>query len=496
MAFQEMDIRLGGFNVDYDVLMAIIKGDIKPEDAVLTPESIAAAYARVSRSNKPLHELRQEAVTDIAATRKSIEKIDHGMGHKSIADHVYFNLDLNFISRLAVELVERHRLAGYTERSQRFVLFKDDFLIPPEIKSIGLANEFIKLYKFMFQTYHEIFTVLRQYVLEKNSITDPSKLSEARLTSLENLAKEDARYVIGLAVQTSFGSSFNGQEIELVIRHLLSDSLQEGQTIGSSFKKLVQPIAPSLVKYCEPVEFFKNLPAIIRSIGARYQGRMIGSRSYQRINSFWSSKEPDDVVVAAILCEGNVGSLNDCYKLAQTMPVLEKSAIILKVLQERTIHDNVTRHFEMAEFTFDTIGSASLYAQLKRHRITTQIPGDYVLDYGITTPQSFIDCNLTDKLVQVVEAAEGLYKVILAKTGNQFLATYALTNAHRRRILVKMNLREAYHYAKERCASFAQWDIQETANQMMALVLSKAPISGQLMCGKDCYDSVKAERYQ
>jgi thymidylate synthase ThyX len=45
-----------------------------------------------------------------------------------------FNFDLIGISRLVTELVEIIRFASFTEKSQRYVAFSDDFVIPEELE--------------------------------------------------------------------------------------------------------------------------------------------------------------------------------------------------------------------------------------------------------------------------------------------------------------------------------------------------------------------------
>jgi hypothetical protein len=90
-------ISLAGYNVDADQLGYHINDN--PQD--MTPETISAAYARISRSPKPVDVLRQEAVQDVAKARKSNESIVFEMGHGSVAEHAVFNFDIIGVSRLA-----------------------------------------------------------------------------------------------------------------------------------------------------------------------------------------------------------------------------------------------------------------------------------------------------------------------------------------------------------------------------------------------------------
>ena len=82
-----MKVNLAGFNIDAEILAEDINYESK------TPETIAAAYARISRENKPVDELRKIARHDIEKSRQSNKTIVYDMGHNSIAEHAVFNLD-------------------------------------------------------------------------------------------------------------------------------------------------------------------------------------------------------------------------------------------------------------------------------------------------------------------------------------------------------------------------------------------------------------------
>ncbi len=99
-----------------------------------TPETLAAAYARISRDPRPVTELRRSARTGVARARKSNENIIFGLGHASVAEHACFNFDILGLSRLAAEELQSHRLLSFTEKSQRYISLATDYVIPPELK--------------------------------------------------------------------------------------------------------------------------------------------------------------------------------------------------------------------------------------------------------------------------------------------------------------------------------------------------------------------------
>ena len=69
-------------------------------------------------------------------------------------------------------------------------------------------------------------------------------------------------------------------------------------------------------------------------------------------------------------------------------------------------------------------------------------------------------------------------------------AAYILTNAHRRRVSMKINARELYHIARLRGDTHAQWDIRKTAEEMVRLGKRAMPLALMLATGKDGFASL------
>ena len=127
-----MKIILAGYNLDFETIRGFQK--IRPEAKDLTPETISAAYARISRSPKPVDALRATARREVEKARQSNQNIIFEMGHSSVAEHAVFNIDVLGVSRLLVEEIEKFRLCSYTEKSQRYVRLEGDFVIVKPIQ--------------------------------------------------------------------------------------------------------------------------------------------------------------------------------------------------------------------------------------------------------------------------------------------------------------------------------------------------------------------------
>ncbi|MGE5855939.1 MAG: FAD-dependent thymidylate synthase, partial [Syntrophaceae bacterium] len=161
-----MKIILAGFNLDYETIQEARA--VNPRAEQFTPETLSAAYARISRNPAPVNELRAAARREVEKARRSNQAIVFDMGHSSIAEHAVFNIDVLGVSRLLVEEIEKFRLCSYTEKSQRYVLLQDDFVIPREIRDAGLADRFTRTVKAQNEFYHRLYEGLLPWVLDQN----------------------------------------------------------------------------------------------------------------------------------------------------------------------------------------------------------------------------------------------------------------------------------------------------------------------------------------
>ena len=103
--------------------------------------------------------------------------------------------------------------------------------------------------------------------------------------------------------------------------------------------------------------------------------------------------------------------------------------------------------------------------------------------WGVTVPPSVEAVGSRDDFLRVIdqtnEAFEKLSQVM------EHGAEYILSNAHRRRVILKVNGRELYHISRLREDATAQWDIRNLARQMREEALQKFPLACLLLGGKD-----------
>jgi flavin-dependent thymidylate synthase len=465
-----MEVILAGYNVDRELLT----GSPPPDPEALTPETLSAAYARVSRDPRPIPELRADARQDVVRARRSNRQIVFGFGHASVAEHAVFNLDVLGVSRVALEALEATRLGSYTEKSQRYIRLEDDFALPAEIAEAGLAEPFRRLVRAQQEAYRRAHEVL-----------------ESRAGA--ETAHEDARYCLGLSATGQVGVTLNARSLEATVRRLAADPRAEVRELSGALHAAVAGVAPSLVRYTEPTPLRAETPdclaALLHAWGADAPQPSDAPDGPVRLIAV--TPEAEERVLAALVHGCTAVSFADALDRVRRLSPDRRRALGEESLRRLAAHEAPLRAFELADVAFEIALSASAFAQLKRHRMATLLPQAYDPRLGVTVPPSFEAAGLADLLRQVAAASAALHAEIAGRA--PAAAVYALTNAHRRRVLFQANVRELYQLARLRLDPHAQWDIRHLAEEMIAQARERLPLLLMLAAGREDFERARRE---
>ncbi len=487
-----MRVVLAGYNVDSEVIEELKRNSPARDD--VTPETLSASYARISRDPRPADELRAAARKEVERARRSNQAIIFKMGHHSVAEHAIFNFDIIGVSRLALEEIEKFRLCSYTEKSQRYIKLGDDFVIPEEVRKAGLERIFLKTVRAQNALYHDLHEKLRPYIFNiyKELAENPKNHS-----ALEGWAKEDARYVVSLATEGQVGLTLNARNLELVVRRFAAKKLVELRELGGRIAALAREVAPSIILFVEATDFDartgEELKETVRSLfpergGGGEKSTLRQSAGEEPVSLTEATPDGDDRILAALLHTSTAMSYGLCLKRVRWLTPAEKIKVIKAALRHMEFHDFPPREFEYADLTFSLTISSSCFAQLKRHRMATLTAQDYDPALGVTAPPSIEAVGAGREFRELIGRTDETYGTLLPKAGPA--AAYLLTNAHRRRVLLKVNIRELYHISRLREDPTAQWEIREIAGLMSNLARKEMPLSCLLLGGKDRYPTL------
>ena len=150
------------------------------------PERTIAVAARVSSSAVGATEL-VEKLTEEAVNRLIDRLISSG--HMSPLEHASFTFAIEGISRVTSHQLVRHRMASYTQQSQRYVSMKEfNYITPSTISAKGELEA----------KYHQVVDDAHRLYLEMLDAGIPA---------------EDARYVMPGAAETGLVMTMNAPEL-------------------------------------------------------------------------------------------------------------------------------------------------------------------------------------------------------------------------------------------------------------------------------------------
>jgi flavin-dependent thymidylate synthase len=483
-----MRVLLAGYNVDSSVLDELKRNSPPRED--VTPETLSASYARISRDPRPVDELRAAARAEVERTRRSNQTIIFKMGHHSVAEHAVFNFDIIGVSRLAIEEIERFRLLSFTEKSQRYITLGSDFVIPGEVRRAGREALFVKTVKAQNALYHRLYARLKPHVFAKYAAEAAEPKNHA---VLDGWAKEDARYIVSLATEGQLGMTVNARNLEFLIRRFAAKGLEEVRALNVRLYELAKSVAPSILLFTDPgpfdAETYPDLAAAAEKWAGPAQRRRPQGASREVVLAGHPA-DGDSRVIAALLHASTRLSYEECLARAVAASPAARKDIVRRAFTRMEFYDFPIREFEHADLVYDLVVSASCFAQLKRHRMATLTWQRYDPALGVTVPPSVREIGAEKEFLSVVARTNETHAVLEKAVGPA--ADYVLTNAHRRRALLKLNVRELYHISRLREDASAQWEIRRAAAEMSRLAKKAMPLSCLLLGGKDAYPDVYA----
>jgi len=192
------------------------------------PEKIVAQSARLCYSELGIEELREKLSDE--SIIKLVKKIMK-LGHYSVLEHTTFTFAIEGISRVTSHQLVRHRLASFSQQSQRYVKINKEgfpYIIP---KSIEKDEKLAKIFIDAIKKLNGIYQLLLDH----------------------NIKAEDARYILPQAVTTKMIVSANARELLHIFKLRCCNRAQwEIRELAMKMLKEVKSIAPIIFENAGP----------------------------------------------------------------------------------------------------------------------------------------------------------------------------------------------------------------------------------------------------
>lgn len=214
------------------------------------PEVIIAAAAKLCYSKIDASEIMNNL--DDESVNKFLNHLV-SIGHESPIEHVSFTFAIEGVSRTLTHQLVRHRIASYSQQSQRYVkLDQFKYIIPPVIKE---SEEATKIFLKAMERNQSDYDKLTQ-ILSASAYDEYLKMgySEKKaLRSAEKKAIEDARYVFPNATETKIVVTMNARSLKNFFKHRCCERAQwEIRELATEMLKIVRGVAPILFKTAGP----------------------------------------------------------------------------------------------------------------------------------------------------------------------------------------------------------------------------------------------------
>lgn len=214
------------------------------------PEKVISMAAKLCYSSVGVDEIAENL------TQESINKFLNmlvSMGHESPIEHVTFTFGIEGISRSCSHQIVRHRIASFSQQSQRYVkLDQFEYIIPPEIERNEEAKKiFIESMNKCQEDYDKLVEIL--FAKHYQELLDKGVSEKKAKSQAEKMSIEDARYVFPNACETKMVFTINARSLYNFFHHRCCERAQwEIRELATEMLRLVREVAPILFNNVGP----------------------------------------------------------------------------------------------------------------------------------------------------------------------------------------------------------------------------------------------------
>ena len=241
------------------------------------PDKVVAQAGKLCYSAVGVDEITQKLTEEEIARYVNMLA---SIGHESPLEHVSFTFAIEGISRACTHQIVRHRIASYSQQSQRYVKLEQfEYIIPPAIENNPEAKRiFIEAMERDQKAYDELVDLLLEDILiDKHAadygscireilkenpdvVPDRSKVLDLYAEKFlkeygkaEKQAIEDARYVFPNACETKIVITMNARSLLHFFNVRCCNRAQwEIREMATEMLKECKKIAPALFKKAGP----------------------------------------------------------------------------------------------------------------------------------------------------------------------------------------------------------------------------------------------------
>jgi len=190
------------------------------------PEKIPAMAAKLTHSKTKPEDMNKTPSKEL----KTILEQVVNLGHTSVVEHTSFTFAISDVSRSLTHQLVRHRIASYSQQSQRYVnLNEPNYVTPPKIaKNKQMKKAYDQTMKMIWKEYNKLLEL--------------------------DIPAEDARYVLPNATCTNIMVTMNARSLlNFFELRCCLHAQWEIRTLANLMLKEVKKAAPTIFKNAGPL---------------------------------------------------------------------------------------------------------------------------------------------------------------------------------------------------------------------------------------------------
>jgi thymidylate synthase ThyX len=426
-----------------------------------TPEQVAVAIAKCSRSDTPF----DQNVLDVSLEKAAEfhEKWVVGYGHGSVAEHAVASVALENVSQIIIKILEDGRLASYTEKSSRYVIFtRNRVFLPLPLRTGPLGTTVSEFFDRLYGLYDHIQERVKPLMLER--FPQPKEMGPKPYAAITKARVCDvARACLPAAATGKLGMTCGARQWALTITKLASSPQEEAQALAKELlhhlrsaedelpdEALRNRLFPTLLKYAEHNDYMATLPNQLKELGKE----VLKNVDIEAAGPQATMEKPVVIVRDDEYAEARIATALLAKHSRLPLAAIQKKLmrepetverVIRQAVANRGDHDQLPREFEHAVFQHEIVMDYGAWRDVQRHRMCTQLNQSLGVDLGYIISEEVETVGLADEYRRIMDEASSLYRE-LCRAGYETEAEYIVPMAYRRRLIMTWNVRELCHF--------------------------------------------------
>jgi len=437
----------------------------------LPPEVVAVTFAKTSRSPQSFDEIARELTE--AASSDFHEKWVVGYGHSSVAEHAFLSIAIENISTLGAKVVEGNRLSSFTEKSTRYQVMDSANHYTPPCFDGRAAEIYADTIASLYDAYSVAYEKARAFSDHKYSgdswrvlgVTPRSKACDA------------VRGLLPAAAKTNVGWTVNARSLRHAIVKMASHPLCEIRELGEELKRVGRDRVPTLLRHASAAPYLSGWEQRMRA--ALGSALPTGGVQEPGVRLVEYDPEGESAVLASLLFRATGRSYGEIRETLRGVSATAKRELLARAIERIGDHDAVVREFENSGYTFEIVIDFGAYRDIQRHRMSTQTQQLLGCDLGYTVPDDAREAGVADGMERALDRAAVAWRELVRIDAAH--AQYAVPLAFHKRLLMRMNFREAYYFVRLRSRVQGHESYRRVARAIRREIEAVHPALGSLI---------------